>query len=438
MFNSVAWQNRPARIYISGELVDPDNICLADLATFPRYLVLSAQDQAKEKTASPSRRKNITTSDGREITIFNYNDSSRADDFFFELQVWRRGDSNGAAPPRLLLDSSGPTLPSSKSSNLVWFEKMGFNKRELYITINCEKGLRVQDLFVVGVLKLGGQLYASLETSFPAPSSRRKNANGSSLVETIRTPLSTSPNPTSRSQGSVSSSTTWSSNSSDRSRSAMSIDSVPPSKRRKTGEDADVATNDEWSKIVAQVSAIDSNAVAQIDNLIHLNADLEGLDVDRIKAEWNEWFDSVATVIPDRKAVYTHIFVPAVGVSCFFGTLSATISAQMLRHHGQVVPLEDVFVLRLSRSKRPYFGLDARFLDVQTGQQVIYNSNIFFEFDHESRAVNFWLDTERDARPSYSRSLAQVIEYVMRKTSWLPLHIDQARNLMNLTNSASE
>lgn len=117
------------------------------------------------------------------------------DDFFFELQVWRRGDSNGAAPPRLLLDSSGPTLPSSKTSNLVWFEKMGFNKRELYITINCEKGLRVQDLFVVGILKLGGQLYASLETSFPAPSSRRKNAKYPFVVpriflSSIRSPAS--------------------------------------------------------------------------------------------------------------------------------------------------------------------------------------------------------------------------------------------------------
>jgi hypothetical protein len=79
MFNSVAWQNRPARIYISGEDVDPDNRCLADLNTFPRYLVLSAQDQGRSEkgASSPSKRKVLIAPDGKEITMFNYDDSTR-------------------------------------------------------------------------------------------------------------------------------------------------------------------------------------------------------------------------------------------------------------------------------------------------------------------------------------------------------------------------
>eukprot|EP01122_Echinamoeba_exundans_P015745 TRINITY_DN762_c0_g1_i2.p1 TRINITY_DN762_c0_g1~~TRINITY_DN762_c0_g1_i2.p1 ORF type:complete len:520 (+),score=61.26 TRINITY_DN762_c0_g1_i2:51-1610(+) len=394
MFNSVAWQNRPARIYISGEGVDPDHRCLADLNTFPRYLVLSAQDQGRNEkgASSPSKRKVLVAPDGKEITIFNYIDSSREEDFFFELQVWRRGDANGASPPRLLLDSSGPTLPSSKNSTLVWFEKMGFNKRELYITINCEKGLRVQDLFVIGILKLGNALYLSPETSFPAPSSRRKNANGTGLVETIRSPTtSTASQPASsasRSGGSISSSQTWSDTSS-RSRSAMSMDPAPAAKRRKTGEEPETEAALAWAKLTAEISELHLPAALhqQMDHLFQVNSDLEGVEIDRIKAEWIEWFESTTSVVPDRTAVLKHVFASALSVSCFFGTLSANTSAQILRHQGQLYPLQDAFILRLSRSKRPYFGLDARFLDVQTSQQVIYNSSILTPSTHYSSAV---------------------------------------------------
>lgn len=79
MFNSVAWQNRPARIYISGEGVDPDHRCLADLNSFPRYLVLSAQEQlrAEKGSATPSKHKVVHAPDGKDITVFNYNDPSR-------------------------------------------------------------------------------------------------------------------------------------------------------------------------------------------------------------------------------------------------------------------------------------------------------------------------------------------------------------------------
>jgi hypothetical protein len=198
----------------------------------------------------------------------------------------------------------------------------------------------------------------------------------------------------------------------------------------------------------------------QMDRLFQINSDLEGVEIDRIKAEWIEWFESTTSVVPDRAAVLKHVFAPALSVSCFFGTLSANTSAQILRHQGQLCPMQDAFILRLSRSKRPYFGLDARFLDVQTSQQVIYNSSIllltsfcycyrharvfldlpfpdiFFDWDPETRSLGFWLDTERDARPSYSRSLAQVIEYVIRKTSWQPLPLDQARHYFSMGSSS--
>lgn len=63
-------------------------------------------------------------------------------------------------------------------------------------------------------------------------------------------------------------------------------------------------------------------------------------------------------------------------------------------------------------------------------------ADIFFDFDQDTRSVGFWLDTERDARPSYSRTLQQVIEYVVRKTSWQPLRADQARHMLNFASSS--
>lgn len=51
---------------------------------------------------------------------------------------------------------------------------MSSTKDQIFCTINCEKGLKVQDLYLIGILKVDNVIYISDDTPFPVSSSKRR------------------------------------------------------------------------------------------------------------------------------------------------------------------------------------------------------------------------------------------------------------------------
>lgn len=140
-FNSTTWQNRPSRIYLNGEGISNKTMDLL----VSRHLIFS-----------PTKEEMININvNNRNVPIFSFLDEN-----FFELQVWNKkndGQSNEV--------NNAP----------IWFEKMSFSKDNLYCTINCKKGLKVQDMYLVGILRIGNTLHISEKTSFPLSSSKRRS-----------------------------------------------------------------------------------------------------------------------------------------------------------------------------------------------------------------------------------------------------------------------
>lgn len=86
------------------------------------------------------------------------------DKFSFELQVWKKKSKR-----------KKDILPTIKKDEApIWFVKMSSTKDQIFCTINCEKGLKVQDLYLIGILKVDNTIYISDETPFPVSSSKRR------------------------------------------------------------------------------------------------------------------------------------------------------------------------------------------------------------------------------------------------------------------------
>ena len=178
-FSSSTWQNRPTRIYLEAPelVVEPEE--LRKIASAPRHLVLSEQD-----SNGPLLRLISSSSDKTPgAQIFNYSENEA----FFEMQVWHRagklGAVRGASPePALILDAHSNSL--LRHSIEIELQKLYCSKTELYCTINCNKGLKVQDLFLVCILRYGPHLLVSERTPFPSAHARK--AGLSEASERIR------------------------------------------------------------------------------------------------------------------------------------------------------------------------------------------------------------------------------------------------------------
>jgi hypothetical protein len=97
---------------------------------------------------------------------------------FLELQVWKRSGDAGTA--HLYFDEhASPERAATSSARSreepIIADKMGLKQVTPFITISSKKSLRVKDLFLVAILKIGERIYFQLNVSFPqAPSNKSK------------------------------------------------------------------------------------------------------------------------------------------------------------------------------------------------------------------------------------------------------------------------
>jgi hypothetical protein len=96
---------------------------------------------------------------------------------FLEIQVWRRGGEAGNSHLYFDEPSSSPEKLSAKSrEDPILADKMGLKQSTPYITISSKKSLRVKDLYLVAILKIGERIYFQLNVCFPqAPSTKKPN-----------------------------------------------------------------------------------------------------------------------------------------------------------------------------------------------------------------------------------------------------------------------
>ena len=90
--------------------------------------------------------------------------------------MWHRAGKIGRGGPRhpepsLLLDAHPISL--TRSSIDIQLIRLGFSKAGPFFTIQCNKGLKVQDLFLVCVLKLDHRLFISDPTFFPSRDTKK-------------------------------------------------------------------------------------------------------------------------------------------------------------------------------------------------------------------------------------------------------------------------
>lgn len=92
---------------------------------------------------------------------------------FFEVQVWHRAGKAETrhAEPSLLLDAHPISL--TRASIDIQLIRVGYSKAGPFFTIHCNKGLKVQDLFLVCILKLEQRLFVSDPTFFPSRDAKK-------------------------------------------------------------------------------------------------------------------------------------------------------------------------------------------------------------------------------------------------------------------------
>lgn len=94
------------------------------------------------------------------------------------MQVWHRTGRGSSHGPVLVLDDPAHSHSLAPQSVQIELQKLSASKTELYCTINCNKGLKVQDLFLVCILRFGSHLFVSGRTPFPSAHARKGTSAG--------------------------------------------------------------------------------------------------------------------------------------------------------------------------------------------------------------------------------------------------------------------
>lgn len=94
---------------------------------------------------------------------------------FFELQIWHRTgrfSEMGQPEPALLLDAHSYLISHQPIEiNLL---RINSSRSGPYFTIQCNKGFKVQDLFLRCIFRTGNNLFISEATPFPSAETRKQ------------------------------------------------------------------------------------------------------------------------------------------------------------------------------------------------------------------------------------------------------------------------
>lgn len=260
-------------------------------------------------------------------------------------------------------------------------EKLGVNKNRIYCTIDCDKGLKVQKLFLIGILKINNKLYISDETQFPPPSSKRKvqseQRSSSPYSRSPEAPLSPSP-------------------------------------------------TDAWKLLSDQFRSLGEHGEMYLYYLtrsVEFTADVDGRELQSSKEDIYEWLNFGTLSLQDKVAIgIVDNIIELWTRGLFFSGISSVTSTRLLTDVYNKTG-ENYFLIRFSMARKPFFDLEGIYTD-QGNEPVLYKTLIMYDTDPVSKKPVFWVDTQNDSKVSKSFSLVNIISYVTNRTRWRPLSTD--------------
>lgn len=369
-FNSTTWQNRPARIYLDADGLDPETQELSGFASVPKYLVLSAPNHGSPRIIQNNQQR-------RPTIVYNYS----ADKSFFELQIWRKLDAYSQEPV-LIRDFPQEAHGFVGKPPSITLDRLGCAKCEIFCTINCEKGLKVQDLFVIGILRIGGKLYVSEQTPFPVSSSKKKH------VDEYPTSRGSSP-----------------------------YEGKPSPKRVQTEPPPGLSTWLELEAFLVKNFWNGTTLIDHINTILRYQQETDGVSSDICKQEFLSWIQAGSVALGETQFL-EKILSPVLGSSWFFSHISDPMVESILDDQCNNFSKNDgVFLIRPSKVNRPFFQLDGRYI-TEPGQKKSYTAQIKYEIDEKTREINFWVDTKLDNLGSRGPTMAGVVAYVEQRTGW--------------------
>lgn len=252
-------------------------------------------------------------------------------------------------------------------------EKLGINKDRLYCTIDCDKGLKVHNLFLIGILKYKDTYFISNKTHFPPPSSKKK--------------LNHDP---------------------DSNISFKTHHFIEPC--------------DSWKQlqnIFQSMGEYGTKYFIYLNHIVEFAARIDDRNIQSIREDVNDWIRYGPFSIQQK--IFDGVLQSVIEIwkeGYFFSAISSVTSSYLLSQAHFKTGLSH-FLIRFSMATKPYFDLEA-FYTVD-GENVFYKALILYDFEFETQKVVFWINTLKDCVPSKSYSLMNILQYVSFKTLWKPL-----------------
>lgn len=274
------------------------------------------------------------------------------------------------------------TNDDDENSPTLRLEKIGVNRNRIFCTIDCDKGLKVQKLFLIGILKYNNTIYISDETLFPPPSSKRKfissnHENSSSVLNDL------------------------------------SIES-------KTSQ-----AFDQWNLLSDSLDSYNSTGTFyHLTRSLEFTADLDGRDLNSSKIDVLGWLNFGHFTLKDK--IFYGIVDNIVELwqqRYFFAAISSVTSKKLLTDVFNKTK-QSHFLIRFSMTRKPYFDLDGIYMDKSSVEPIYYKALIMYDIDEVTRKAVYWIETRNDKKASRCFSLPDIISYITLTTSWKPLSAD--------------
>lgn len=354
-----------------------------------------------------------------------------------ELQVWHA--ENGR---RTLFEDFGPRGEKDPSMRL---ERVSTAKNRFYITLDCDKRLKVQRLVLVAVMRINGQIFVSEDAHFPPPSSKRgaspRLKGRAGPYETLLSFADSLHEDDARSPRSALASSSSSPPLTGR-RRANSLRSGSTNSSPRSASSGDVNS---WQSLVqwllgsrhaagalilqhlAQLSSIAIDFGTHAINSITTPPPLVTppvITVESIRQELLSWLEGGHLHIMDLlEGGFLH---QCIQEPWFLGNISQAGAHAYLHWYCQRANLSSAFLVRFSSPASrvpnatvsfPHLCIEAIWTNEQTGAQERYSAPIVFEMD-ASGIIYYWIETANDAVPSRSPMLAEVVRYTCNTTGW--------------------
>jgi len=329
----------------------------------------------------------------------------------------------------------------SDSDPSLRLERISTAKNRFYITLDCDKRLKVQRLVLVAILRVNGEIFVSEDAHFPPPSSKRgasprlKGRTGP--YETLlsfsdmaadddlrNSPRQSSSPPTSgRRRASSVKSTSYAASSSPRSGSSADVNSWQTLVKWLLESRHSNLPSALLLQHLAQLSSIAIDFGTLSNSSSPAPTPRAAITIEGLREELIEWLETGPYHI--MELLEAGILQQCIMEPWFLGNINEGGAQSYLHWYCQRANLQSAFLVRFSSPNFPHIHpityphlvIDAIWTNEQTNSLERYSAPVLYDFDANSQ-LYFWIETVNDSLPSRSNSLADVVRYICNTTGW--------------------